>query len=328
MGKLQQALYGTRDAPQLWGEHCGETLKNLGFEESVVMPSVFVHKARGIELVIHVDDFLAAAEELQLDWLMEEISKVYENKAVILGPESHQKQSGTYLGRSIKWTDAGIEVEGNPKHAIELLTSLGMLNCRSVTTPLTQEDYKGPRSKATSVNIAEGLGDSGERPLPPGDARLYRKCAALAVYLAQDRPDLSAASCHLSKFMAVPTANAFAKLKRVARYLRGAPRCVVSFRWQDETESLTLVTDSDWADCRMTRKSHSGGAILLGDHLISHWCRIQPTIALSSGEAELYSGVYGLTRLLNVLNVARDLRGGAPGESSSTGWMQPLVRGS
>ena len=45
--------------------------------------------------------------------------------------------------------------------------------------------------------------------------------------------------------------------------------------------------DSDHAGCIKTRKSTSGGVIRWGDHVLKWWSKTQPTIALSSGEAEL-----------------------------------------
>ena len=82
------------------------------------------------------------------------------------------------------------------------------------------------------------------------------------------------------------------------------------FKWQEESdEVLRLQTDSDWATDSRTRKSHSGGVIMCGGHLLQHWSRIQPVIALSSGEAELYSSVCGLSRIAYILNLLRELRG-------------------
>ena len=34
VGRLKKALYGTRDAPQLWQKELGSTLKDLGFKDS------------------------------------------------------------------------------------------------------------------------------------------------------------------------------------------------------------------------------------------------------------------------------------------------------
>ena len=55
--------------------------------------------------------------------------------------------------------------------------------------------------------------------------------------------------------------------------------------------TVVLSTDADWATCRDTRRPNSGGTLQLGDHLIAAWSGVQPRIALSSGEAELYAGM-------------------------------------
>ena len=47
----------------------------------------------------------------------------------------------------------------------------------------------------------------------------------------------------------------------------------------------------------------------MGEHLVSHWSRAQTVVALSSGEAELYSGVCGLTRAIGIRNLVQELWG-------------------
>ena len=90
------------------------------------------------------------------------------------------------------------------------------------------------------------------------------------------------------------------------------------YEWQDDTPDLILMTDSDWANDARSRKSHSGGLVLRGGHLITHWCRIQSVIALSSAEAELYAGVCGLVRLIGILNLGQEVWGDA--------WGRPVHR--
>ena len=67
---------------------------------------------------------------------------------------------------------------------------------------------------------------------------------------------------------------------------------------QEETKTVVLNTDADGATYRETRRSNSGGTLQLGDHLIAAWSRVQPRTALSSGEAELYAGLRGISETL------------------------------
>ena len=60
-------------------------------------------------------------------------------------------------------------------------------------------------------------------------------------------------------------------------------------RWQDEPNTITVYSDSDWAGCRETRKPISGACFFHGDHLIKAYPKRQANIALSSAEAEYYS---------------------------------------
>ena len=46
-------------------------------------------------------------------------------------------------------------------------------------------------------------------------------------------------------------------------------------------------SDSDWAGCRTTGKSTSGGLVMVGRHLIKSWSRTEDSVTLSSAEAEL-----------------------------------------
>ena len=103
--------------------------------------------------------------------------------------------------------------------------------------------------------------------------------------------------------MATPTEYDWERLKRVCRYLKGSPRFKYVYHWQaTHNVKLRLLTDSDWANEARSRKSHSGGALLAGGHLLRHWCRRQPVVALSSGEAEVCSAMC-------TSNVLKEMRG-------------------
>ena len=65
--------------------------------------------------------------------------------------------------------------------------------------------------------------------------------------------------------------------------------------------SLIVEGDSDHAGCARTRKSTSGGIIRWGAHILKWWSKTQPTIALSSGEAELFALVKSTSEGLGVI---------------------------
>ena len=67
----------------------------------------------------------------------------------------------------------------------------------------------------------------------------------------------------------------------------GNPRVVSHFKYGERSDVLIVEGDSDHAGCVRTRKSTSGGVIRWGTHVLKWWSKTQPTLALSSGEAEL-----------------------------------------
>ena len=96
--------------------------------------------------------------------------------------------------------------------------------------------------------------------------------------------------------MAIPREVDYECLKRVARYLYG----LQWYPFQEDTDKVVLTTDADWATCKESRRSNSGGALQLWIHLIAAWSHVQPRIALSSGEAELFAGMRGISETLGV----------------------------
>ena len=107
--------------------------------------------------------------------------------------------------------------------------------------------------------------------------------------------------------MATPTGRDWALLKRLARYLVTAPRGVLQFWWQEMPKQLDVFVDSDFAGCKSTARSTSGGAARWGWHTVKSWSATQATIALSSGEAELYSLTKGVAQTMGLIAMAKDL---------------------
>ena len=87
----------------------------------------------------------------------------------------------------------------------------------------------------------------------------------------------------------------------------GRKAVVWHYEWQSDQEVLKVYADSDWAGCSRTRKSTSGGCIMLGGHLLKAWSSTQGGVALSSAEAEYYAMVDAATRSYGIKNLAAEM---------------------
>ena len=119
------------------------------------------------------------------------------------------------------------------------------------------------------------------------DKRWYRGLAARTSYLAQDRVDIQYPAKEACRAMNDPGEEDVRRLEHVTRFLQGAGRLIMRYDWQEEKATLTGYSDSDWAGCRRTSQSTSGGVITIGKHYIKSWSRTQKCVTLSSAEAEL-----------------------------------------
>ena len=69
-------------------------------------------------------------------------------------------------------------------------------------------------------------------------------------------------------------------------------RVTIQFRYQAAVEQLEVWTDTGHAGCLQTRTATGGGVIMLGQHMVKSWSSTQPSVTMSSGEAEMV----GVTR--------------------------------
>jgi hypothetical protein len=238
---------------------------------------------------VHGDDFVLSGCAAALDEVKARMHEHFLLKELgRLGGGPGELRELRVLNRILRWTPAGLKYEADPRHAEILIRGVAGAE-RALSAPGTHsKDFEDPSADA-------------EAELPDTVARLFRSFAARANYLALDRPDLAQATKELCRRMSAPRA---ADLRALARV--GAARVVYEYPWQSRP-GLRAYTDSDFAGCVATRRSTSGGAALLGTHLLKHWATTQKKITLSSGEAELGAVVRGFSEVLGLQSVARDL---------------------
>ena len=128
-----------------------------------------------------------------------------------------------------------------------------------------------------------------EQPLSMSDFARFRGQAACANYLGPDRPDVIYAAKEVSRGMSSPTELHQAALKRMVRYLRSRLRMVFKFSYESATP-IDTYADTDWAGCPRSRRTTSGGCIMVGTHLLKCWSATQAGVAMSSGKAEFQRG--------------------------------------
>ena len=292
VGELNFSMYGTRDAAQNWGEECAKTMTDMGFERGTASPCTFFHRDRQIRTYIHGDDYVSVGQEEDLQWMKRQIEKKYELKTQVLGPSKTDKQEVRVLNRIISWKDNGIQYEADPRHVEIVLKELNLENSKEVCSPGTKEEGKTKEEHKEALDATR--------------ASAYRGIVARLNYLSADRADISFAVKEVARSMSAPTKGSWEQLKRLGRYLVGRPRAVMHYKWQDTPYTMRTYTDADWAGCKESRKSTTGGAIMLGGHTLKTWSKTQSLIALSSGESEFYAALKASAETLGMLAMLRD----------------------
>ncbi len=291
-GRLNLSMYGTRDAAQNWQQRYSTHLKSVGFTQGRATPCVFKHQQKGIDTLIHGDDYVSIGPASGLHWLRVELEKRFALKTHIIGPESGDDKEAKVLNRIIRYTPTAIEFEGDQRHAEIIARELNVDGARSVSTPGSREDEKADEDK--------------KKPLDANKATRFRQIAARANYLSMDRPDAQYAIKEICRDMSSPTENSWGRLKRLGRYLNSRPRLVTRYPWSGKISEVHVCTDADWAGCKATRKSTSGGAMTVNGHTIKTWAKTQYSVALSSAESELYAAARGVQEALGIASILAD----------------------
>ena len=107
--------------------------------------------------------------------------------------------------------------------------------------------------------------------------------------------------------MSKPLKSDQERLKRLGRYLVGRPRVRTLFAYQGKVNSIDAYVDTDYAGCKRTRKSTTGGLVKLGEHVIKSWSLTQSIVTLSSGESEYYGLVRGSSVALGTRSLMGEL---------------------
>ncbi|KAL3691662.1 hypothetical protein R1sor_005313 [Riccia sorocarpa] len=149
-----------------------------------------------------------------------------------------------------------------------LLQEAGLQDCKSATTPME-----------------EGLqltADTGEESV---DGYRYRRLVGKLLYIVNSRPDIAYAVGIVSHYMSNPQRPHQEAVKRILRYLQGTADYGILFK-RKSNRVFTGYADADWGGDIDSRRSTSGYLFQLGGCPITWASKKQPTVSLSSTEAE------------------------------------------
>lgn len=224
------------------------------------------------EIYVHVNDLAITGNDIETFKL--EISRKWEMEdlglaRVVVGIEVSRPSFNSY-------------VLCQSRFALAVLERFGMSDCKPASTPLS------PNSKLIRSTDNEAA-EFAKKKLP------YRNVVGSLMYLAQcTRPDLAHAVGTLSQHLDRPSNSHWEAALHVLRYVRGTTQLWIVFAASDDVvisrqksfKRPTSLCDADWAGDPSTRRSTTGYIFVLAGGAISWRSRLQPTVALSSTEAE------------------------------------------
>jgi hypothetical protein len=112
------------------------------------------------------------------------------------------------------------------------------------------------------------------------------------LYLITSRSNIMFSVCMCASFQASPKECHVMAVKRILRYLRQTINLVL---WYPKGDQFILIgySNSDYAGCKIDRKSTLGTCQLLGRSLVSWSSKKQNSVALSPTEDEyVFAGSY------------------------------------
>eukprot|EP00973_Karenia_brevis_P024520 3381845-Karenia_brevis.AAC.1 len=101
--------------------------------------------------------------------------------------------------------------------------------------------------------LDEPVTPEGEKSLGEERKKKYQSIIARANFLSLDRPEIQFIVKECARAMSDPKEEDQARLKRLGRYLKGHMRTTMNYKWQNETEEISIMTDANWAGNKRSR---------------------------------------------------------------------------
>ena len=267
VGKLVKSLYGLRQAARNWYVTIRGWFIKYGFKPSAADPCVFIKRdAAGNTLVVvlYVDDMMIVGNNKRIvDVFIAAIEKQFDVKDLgdlkwILGMEVVRDRQRRTLSINQK------------VYIQKMLERFGMMDCNYVYTPA---DKVVSRLPAEEQSI---------------DSREFQSMVGSLIYaVVVSRPDIAFIVQNLGRNLQRTGEEHITACKRVFRYLKATMDLGITYG-KDVSLGHAVVgyCDADYGGDEDTRRSTTAYLFMLGGGAITWASKLQPTVALSSAEAE------------------------------------------
>jgi hypothetical protein len=272
--KLKRAIYGLKQASRVWYAKLKSTLQLLDFQSSLCDPATFYrYESDGqcSHLFVHVDDIIIAHTDRNI------ISQIKEEIKLHL----EITDCGSLH------TFVGIEVVRGIDNSVFIHQSTYIKTILS-----THHEYTTPKLTPfppglylTSLGSKLNPTDINDPSNVSIDSTKYKSLVGSLAYAANmTRPDISYAISHLSRYFNKPSQSHWNAAQYVLSYLLGTIHFGILYQPGDN--KLHAFSDADYASDLETRRSTTGYCFIQNHGVIAWKSHLQPTVALSTTEAE------------------------------------------
>lgn len=279
---LLMAMYGTKQAGNLWGKHLHGKLVEEGGVQSEADKCVYIfYEGKSIVRVeVHVDDILVGGPN-------NDAAKDVKRRISQHFNVRDMGEVKSYLGMLVQWDrKAGTVALSNPRHTADLLKEFNMEDSKANHTPMVRSTELG-----------------GGDPLPDGN-RFAELVGSLMYLTNQTRPDIAYAVGKLARRMSSPTEADWRAAKGVLRYLQGTRNMGIVY---GKGAAMEGWVDADFAGDKVNRKSTTGFVFTLHGGAISWRSRMQRLVATSTATAEYVAAAKAVKDSLWLRRVVGDL---------------------
>lgn len=283
---LHRALYGLRQAPRAWHLRLKEELERHGFRPSDADPGLYIRAEAtdNVYILVYVDDILMTANT---------VAEVTSVKAQLMSSFDARDmgEAHFFLGMTIERDRSNRTIKLSQANMVsDIVDKYGLADGKTRNIPLS-----------SSVRLSQEEGE----PLDTATYNYGSLIGSLLYVSVCTRPDIAQAVGALSKFMRSPTSVHWQAAKGVVRYLAGTKDYGVVFSGSGTT--TIGYTDADYAGDIDTRRSTTGYAFIMNGGAISWQSKRQPTVAVSTTEAEYMAAAHAIKEALWLRQLLSDL---------------------